>query len=142
MFGLGNRQYEQFNATGKRFFKHLSAIGGEPLVKLGLGDDDADIADDFAIWMEELVSAIASSGLLQASESKASTVATPAAYEVHVLDSPQDPCADVHQGYVMGSSHAKAPEMLKVTTVRELHGPASNRSCVHVELELGVFHPF
>lgn len=137
VFGLGNRQYEHFNATGKRVFKHLSTIGGKPVVKLGLGDDDADIADDFAIWLEQLVAAIESSGLMEASEPENSAVAGDAAYEVNIADSSSGKCVDVHQGYMMGSSHAKSPSMLKVSTVRELHSAASDRSCVHVELELG-----
>lgn len=106
-------------------------------MKLGLGDDDGDIADDFATWLEQLVSAIESSGLLKVSQPDNGTLATSASYDVEVIDSSSSNCADVHQGYVMGSSHAKAPSMLKVSTVRELHSAASDRSCVHVELELG-----
>ena len=41
-------------------------------------------------------------------------------------------------GYVMGSGHAHSPQMLPVKEVRELHGSKSERSCVHVELELGM----
>lgn len=137
VFGLGNVQYEHFNATGKRVFKHLKTIGGNPLVKLGLGDDDADIADDFAVWLEQLVAAIESAGLLEASQPENGVVATDASYEVDCLDFSSEHCADVLQGYIMGSSQAKAPSMLQVKTVRELHGTASDRSCVHVELALG-----
>lgn len=139
MFGLGNVQYEHFNATGKRVFKHLKTIGGNPIVQLGLGDDDADIADDFAVWLEQLVAAIESAGLLKASQPENDTAATDAAYEVEYLNCAAEQCADVLQGYVTGSTHAKAPTMLQVKTVRELHGAASDRSCVHVELALGTY---
>ena len=137
VFGLGNKQYEHFNAMGKRVFKHLSTIGGSPLLKLGLGDDDADIADDFDTWLQQLLTAVEESGLLQASKGDSSAAAMDAAYEVDIESVSGKSCVDVHQDYVMGSSHAKPPSMLQVTTIRELHGAASDRSCVHVELELG-----
>eukprot|EP00892_Ulva_mutabilis_P010342 jgi/Ulvmu1/7680/UM038_0111.1 len=136
VFGLGNKQYEHFNAMGKRVFKHLDTMGGEPLLKLGLGDDDADIADDFATWLEELLTAVEQSGLLQASQGEKGVANADAAYEVETTSSPANSCVDAHQDYVMGSSHAKPPSMLQVRTVRELHGAASDRSCVHVEIEL------
>ena len=44
---MGNKQYEHFNAVGKAVHNHLVAIGGRALLPVGLGDDDADIADDF-----------------------------------------------------------------------------------------------
>lgn len=137
VFGLGNKQYEHFNAMGKRVFKHLSTIGGSPLLNLGLGDDDADIADDFDTWLQQLLTAVEESGLLQASKGDSSAAAMDAAYEVDIESVSGKSCVDVHQDYVMGSSHAKPPSMLQVTTIRELHGAASDRSCVHVELELG-----
>lgn len=137
MFGLGNQQYEHFNAMGKRVFKHLSTIGGKPLLALGLGDDDADIADDFATWLQALLTAVEASGLLEASQGDKGVAAVDAAYEVDFVDESLEGCADVRQDYIMGSSHAKPPSMMPVKTVRELHGAASDRSCVHVELELG-----
>ena len=40
MFGLGNKQYEHFNAVGKKVFKSLGAMGAAPLLRRGDGDDD------------------------------------------------------------------------------------------------------
>ena len=40
VFGLGNKQYEHFNAVGKKIFKSLGAMGAAPLVRRGDGDDD------------------------------------------------------------------------------------------------------
>lgn len=42
MYGLGNKQYEHFNAVGKKVFKSLGAIGGTPLIRRGDGDDDGE----------------------------------------------------------------------------------------------------
>lgn len=47
MFGLGNKQYEHFNAMGKKAHKQLAALGASPVVRRGDGDDDGCIDDDF-----------------------------------------------------------------------------------------------
>ncbi|MES1923380.1 hypothetical protein MHBO_004944, partial [Bonamia ostreae] len=52
VFGLGNSQYEHFNATGKKLFRKLKSFGANPICKLGLGDDDDDIESDFKKWKE------------------------------------------------------------------------------------------
>lgn len=40
MFGLGNRQYEHFNAMARHFDKFLKAMGAERVCERGEGDDD------------------------------------------------------------------------------------------------------
>jgi NADPH-ferrihemoprotein reductase len=61
VFGLGNRQYEHFNAMGLFFDAAFAALGGERVgVQLalgnsfGLGDDDGTLEDDFSAWRETL----------------------------------------------------------------------------------------
>ena len=56
---------------GKAFQKLLEGLGGTPCAPLGLGDDDGDIADDFAVWVEALVAAIDDKALLQRSSASA-----------------------------------------------------------------------
>ncbi len=41
VFGLGNKTYEHFNATGKYTDKRLAELGGNRVFDLGLGDDDS-----------------------------------------------------------------------------------------------------
>ena len=43
VFGLGNTQYQHFNAMGKLTDELLAALGGERCADLGLGDDDVDL---------------------------------------------------------------------------------------------------
>lgn len=50
VFGLGNKQYEHFNAVGKRMEKVMTALGAAPVVRRGDGDDDECIDDDFEKW--------------------------------------------------------------------------------------------
>ena len=50
VFGLGNKQYEHFNAVGKKMFKCLKDLGAQPLLPRGDGDDDGCIDDEFDKW--------------------------------------------------------------------------------------------
>lgn len=59
VFGLGNRQYEHFNAMGLFFDSALTALGGQRVgaqltldLPFGLGDDDGTLEDDFSAWRE------------------------------------------------------------------------------------------
>ena len=54
VFGLGNTQYEHYNAMGKFFDAATEKLGGRRIAPIGLGDDDNDIEDDFEKWMNSL----------------------------------------------------------------------------------------
>eukprot|EP00983_Pelagomonas_calceolata_P005918 196069-Pelagomonas_calceolata.AAC.2 len=58
VFGLGNKQYEHFNAIGKKAFSALQALGAVPLLRRGDGDDDGCIDDDFDKWSGEFAEAL------------------------------------------------------------------------------------
>jgi NADPH-ferrihemoprotein reductase len=47
VFGLGNKTYEHFNAMAK-FVD--SKLGGQRIHTLGLGDDDANLEENFITW--------------------------------------------------------------------------------------------
>eukprot|EP00611_Tribonema_gayanum_P027838 TRINITY_DN699_c0_g1_i1.p1 TRINITY_DN699_c0_g1~~TRINITY_DN699_c0_g1_i1.p1 ORF type:complete len:376 (-),score=47.55 TRINITY_DN699_c0_g1_i1:161-1288(-) len=46
-FGLGNRQYEHYNRTGKATHAGLAEAGAELMFEYGEGDDDGTLEDDF-----------------------------------------------------------------------------------------------
>lgn len=48
MFGLGNKQYEHFNAVGKRMHKNMEALGATAVCERGDGDDDDNIGEPAA----------------------------------------------------------------------------------------------
>lgn len=54
VFGLGNRQYEHFNRTGRTCNEWLEKLGGKSVYKYGEGDDDATLEEDFEAWKEKL----------------------------------------------------------------------------------------
>uniref|UniRef100_A0A673MPM6 NADPH--hemoprotein reductase n=1 Tax=Sinocyclocheilus rhinocerous TaxID=307959 RepID=A0A673MPM6_9TELE len=58
VFGLGNKTYEHFNATGKYTDKRLAELGGKRVFDLGLGDDDINLEEDFISWKEQFWPAV------------------------------------------------------------------------------------
>jgi NADPH-ferrihemoprotein reductase len=54
VFGLGNRQYEHFNATGRFVDQQFEKFGGKRMYPYGEGDDDGCIEEDFDEWKENL----------------------------------------------------------------------------------------
>jgi len=55
VFGLGNVQYEQYNAVGKLTDAGLETAGATRMAALGLGDDDDDLEGDFDAWRETVL---------------------------------------------------------------------------------------
>ena len=53
-FGLGNTQYENYNAMGRFFNKGFSDLGAKLLYKYGEGDDDVALEKDFIEWKKDL----------------------------------------------------------------------------------------
>mmetsp|Transcript_10322 Transcript_10322/g.8880 ORF Transcript_10322/g.8880 Transcript_10322/m.8880 type:complete len:129 (+) Transcript_10322:326-712(+) len=53
-FGLGNKQYQFYNAQGKLMNTHFERLGAERVFNYGEGDDDGSLEDDFNEWKEGL----------------------------------------------------------------------------------------
>ena len=53
VFGLGNKTYENYNAMAVYVDKKLEELGAKRVHILGLGDDDANLEDDFITWKEQ-----------------------------------------------------------------------------------------
>lgn len=53
VFGLGNKTYEHYNEVAIYVDKRLEELGATRIVELGLGDDDANIEDDFITWKDK-----------------------------------------------------------------------------------------
>jgi NADPH-ferrihemoprotein reductase len=142
VFGLGNKQYEHFNAVGKRLHSALATLGASALLRRGDGDDDDCIDDDFDKWTSELFDALDKKpDLLGGAKAASAALQAPAAYTAEVLaEAPAKLAAPF--GFVGGGTSAHDVLVdAQVTEVRELHTPQSDRSCVHVEIDISQARP-
>ncbi|KAG4065484.1 hypothetical protein HA402_009045 [Bradysia odoriphaga] len=138
VFGLGNKTYEHYNKVALFVDKRLEELGATRVFECGLGDDDANIEDDFITWKERLWPSVCdffnieSTGedvlmrqyrLLEQTDVATDRVYTGEVARLHSLQSQRPPY------------DAKNPYLAPIKINRELH-KGGGRSCMHIEFDI------
>ncbi|KAL8457342.1 hypothetical protein ACS0TY_035264 [Phlomoides rotata] len=147
IFGLGNRQYEHFNKIAidvddlraeqdilicRKFFH--DCYGRKRLIKVGMGDDDQCIEDDFAAW-HELVWPELDKLLLSEADTSLATPYTAVVLEYRVTFYERTDGLITENSFANG--HANGNTVYDAQSLqKELHTPESDRSCIHLEFDI------
>ncbi|CAG9771588.1 unnamed protein product [Ceutorhynchus assimilis] len=137
VFGLGNKTYEHYNEVAIYVDKRLEELGATRVYELGLGDDDANIEDDFITWKDKFWPAVCeffgieSTGedismrqyRLEEYEDAPDRVFTGEMARLHALKNQRPPY------------DAKNPYLAKILVNRELF-KNSDRNCMHIEFDI------
>ena len=142
VFGLGNKQYEFFNAMGKAADQGLEKLGATRIMKLGVGDDDDDLEADFENWKDKQLWPTLKEKYAhntQPTQSSASTTSNlpPCNYQVEYINSnnvkpDQIPLDQIHTS----SKHYFTAVDCPITLNRELRSPNDGGSTVHLEIDI------
>ncbi|XP_049310045.1 NADPH--cytochrome P450 reductase isoform X1 [Bactrocera dorsalis] len=138
VFGLGNKTYEHYNKMAIYVDQRLEELGATRVFELGLGDDDANIEDDFITWKDRFWPAVCDFfgiegggeevlmrqyRLLEQPNVQPDRIYTGEIARLHSLQNQRPPF------------DAKNPFLAPIIVNRELH-KGGDRSCMHIELDI------
>ncbi|XP_015598429.1 NADPH--cytochrome P450 reductase isoform X3 [Cephus cinctus] len=139
VFGLGNKTYEHYNEVAIYVDHRLEQLGATRVFELGLGDDDANIEDDFITWKDKFWPAVCDFFGIEGAGEDVSIRQYKLTEHVDALPEKvyTGEIARLHSYKNQRSPYdAKNPYLAPVKVNRELHGPTSERSCMHIEFDI------
>ena len=141
VFGLGNKQYEHYNAMGKFIDTSIQKLGGKRIVPIGLGDDDDDLEGDFENWKDKrLWPGLKKRYVGDAASTDSKDTKTAKLPDCHhaiqYLDGPSSPDNISLQEVHLSSKHYFTAVDCPVTLKRELRSPTDGGSTLHVEIDI------
>jgi len=132
VMALGNREYEHFCIFGKKIDRVMAALGGNRIAERIDGDDSKCIEDDFENFAKNALDGLDKEEALQnlASEAVHQTLTSA---NVPAYDVTLDPA-----GPAVARTSSHMSHVATVSQIRELHSERSDRSCLHVELDISM----
>ncbi|XP_011134999.1 NADPH--cytochrome P450 reductase isoform X1 [Harpegnathos saltator] len=139
VFGLGNKTYEHYNEVAIHMDHRLEQLGATRVFELGLGDDDANIEDDFITWKDKFWPAVCEFFGIEGAGEDVSI------RQYKLTEHVDLPADRIYNGEIArlhsfqnqrAPFDAKNPFLAPVKVNRELHGPTSERSCMHIEFDI------
>lgn len=139
VFGLGNKTYEHFNAMGLYVDKRLEELGALRICEAGVGDDDANIEEDFVTWREKFWPAVCEHFGVEATGEDINT----RQYSLKEYNEGNIPekvfTGEITRVGAFQNQRApydvKNPYLAPLTVNRELH-KGGDRTCMHIELDI------
>ncbi|XP_041976895.1 NADPH--cytochrome P450 reductase isoform X2 [Aricia agestis] len=140
VFGLGNKTYEHYNSVAIYVDKRLEELGATRIYELGLGDDDANIEDDFITWKEKFWPTVCEKFNIESTGeeelSRQFTLVKHAAGELAPNEIFTGEIARLHSLQNQRPPFdSKNPFLAQIKVNRELH-KGGDRSCLHIELDI------
>eukprot|EP00004_Rigifila_ramosa_P020617 TRINITY_DN5360_c0_g1_i1.p1 TRINITY_DN5360_c0_g1~~TRINITY_DN5360_c0_g1_i1.p1 ORF type:complete len:641 (+),score=154.64 TRINITY_DN5360_c0_g1_i1:48-1970(+) len=127
VFGLGNKTYEHYNEVARVVDQRLEDLGAERLVERGEGDDDGSLEEDFLTWKEKMWPELCER-LGMSSEGGGQV-----ARAFRMIEHATAPSVTIQAP--PKAKDGKQIVEARVLVNRELHGPTSDRSCRHIEID-------
>ncbi|XP_057654372.1 NADPH--cytochrome P450 reductase [Diorhabda carinulata] len=137
VFGLGNKTYEHYNKVAIYVDKRLEELGATRLYDLGLGDDDANIEDDFITWKDKFWPAVCEHFGIESTGEDINM----RQYRLEEFDEAPDRVFTGEMARLQSLKNqrppydAKNPFLSKIKVNRELH-KSGDRSCMHIEFDI------
>nr|XP_016926962.2 NADPH--cytochrome P450 reductase [Drosophila suzukii] len=138
VFGLGNKTYEHYNKVAIYVDKRLEELGANKVFELGLGDDDANIEDDFITWKDRFWPAVCDHFGIEGGGEEVLI------RQYRLLEKPDVQPDRIYKGEIarlhsMQNQRppfdAKNPFLAPIKVNRELH-KGGVRSCMHIEMSI------
>jgi NADPH-ferrihemoprotein reductase len=142
VFGLGNREYEHYNAIGKFFDRAFQKCGAKRVVELGLGDDCQDLEADFEAWKDNKFWPILKQLYIKDKDALNRLDAPHAeelpscSYAILYFSKPQDPVHTPLEKVHGSSRHYFSAVDCPISTIRELRSKEDAGSTVHIEIDI------
>ncbi|XP_050305101.1 NADPH--cytochrome P450 reductase isoform X1 [Anthonomus grandis grandis] len=137
VFGLGNKTYEHYNQVAIYADKRLEQLGATRVYELGLGDDDANIEDDFITWKDKFWPAVCEFFGIESTGEDISM----RQYRLEEYDDAPDRVFSGEMARLHSLKNqrppydAKNPYLAKILVNRELF-KGGDRNCMHIEFDI------